>query len=203
MAAVKAGADLVRIAVPRGIANVIAKVSPDLIVERLDTLHPYELGPEVIVHLRRSMEWCHCVVIGPGSGRARPSLHLLIDLIRTARDLGKPVVMDADAITAVASYWQQGEKQLDPMRALLTPHRGELARLVYDLVGDADLSILSEPYEGKGPSARWKKEGLELVSNLQKVTGATLLVKGPVDLISSSSAPSLSSHVEIETEAAL
>ncbi|MGA1848288.1 MAG: NAD(P)H-hydrate dehydratase, partial [Thermoplasmatota archaeon] len=53
----------------------------------------------------------------------------------------------------------------------------------------------------KGPSGRWKKEGLELASTLQRITGGTLLVKGPVDLISSRSPPSLSKHVEIETEA--
>jgi len=199
MAAVKAGADLVRVAVPRGIAKTIAGMSPDLIVERMDTLHPYELGPEVLLQLMGLLDWCHCMVIGPGSGRSKPALHLMVDLIRAARDRGKPVVIDADAITSVAGYWKQGETPLDPVRALITPHRGELERLVSKLVMGSDTSVLSEPYEGKGSSSRWKKEALELASTLQNATGGTLLVKGPVDLISSMSPPSLSNHVEIET----
>lgn len=199
LAAVKTGADLVRLAVPHGIADVIASYSPDLIVERLPTLNPFKLGPEVLEQLDRSIEWCHTVLIGPGAGNDRSTLHLLKDAITLAGSKGKGLVVDADGLTAIAELWGFYDTLENADDVLLTPHRGELRRMVGSMIKGCDTEILGDPYESLGSSGTWKKEALEIAAELASEIDGTLLVKGSVDLIVSHDKPSLSSHVALET----
>lgn len=199
LSAVKTGADLVRLAVPKGIANVIASYSPDLIVERLPTLDPFKLGPEVMGQLENSIDWCHCVLIGPGAGNDRATLHLLKATIKYASSQKKKIVIDADGLTAISELWGFFDNLENAEDVLLTPHRGELRRLVSALIKRSDVDILSDPYESLGRSGKWKKEALEIISDLTSDIDGTFLVKGSNDLIVSSEAPSLSTHVAFET----
>jgi NAD(P)H-hydrate epimerase len=199
LAAVKAGADLVRLAVPRGVADVIASFSPDLIVERLPTLDPFRLGPEVLEHLTGSIEWCHAVLIGPGAGNDRGTLHLLKDVISHASSEGKNIVIDADGLTAVSELWGFYDTFDNAGELLLTPHRAELRRLVRSFVKGANTDILRDPYKTLGRRGKWKKEALETASDLAAELDTALLVKGPIDLVLSPDSPSLSSHVALET----
>jgi len=193
--AVKTGADLVFAAVPRGIRNVVASFSPELIVEGLGTLDPERLGPEVIEELEKMIDNSHSVLLGPGSGKDRATLHLLVTAFSLAMSKGKPIVVDADGLTALAELWKGGRFESE---VIMTPHRGELRRLVEHFLPEEDASVLQDPYERMGKSGTWKKETLEMVSRLEERLGATLLVKGPVDLLFTGKAPSLSDHVAVE-----
>ncbi|MGA1793624.1 MAG: NAD(P)H-hydrate dehydratase [Thermoplasmatota archaeon] len=194
-AAVRTGADLVFVAVPRGIRNVVASFSPELIVEGLNTLDPNRLGPEVLDKLRQMIESSHSVLIGPGAGKDRATLHLLVEAFSLALSMGKPVVVDADGLTAIAELWK-GEGMGG--KVILTPHRGELRRLLESFLPEEDPSVLRDPYEKTGRGGLWKKEALEVAAKLQERLGATLLVKGPVDLMLTGDPPSLSDHVAVD-----
>lgn len=69
------------------------------------------------------------IVIGPGLGTDAEAERRL----RLAMDTGKPLVLDADALTLIAR--QRVERIGVP--AVLTPHGGEFARLFGDLPGSA------------------------------------------------------------------
>ncbi|MGC9072441.1 MAG: NAD(P)H-hydrate dehydratase, partial [Acidilobus sp.] len=89
------------------------------------------------------------IAIGPGLGTAKETKEAVITLLERLR--GKPVVIDADALKAIAevrpALWPQ---------AILTPHRGEARTLA-----------------GKDG------EPQELAQVIAKTYGATVLVKAP------------------------
>jgi NAD(P)H-hydrate epimerase len=199
LSAVKTGADLVRVAVPHGIANVIASFSPDLIVERLPTFDPYKLGPEVMNQLKDSIDWCHSVLIGPGAGSDRGTLHLRKDSISYAASIGKSIVVDADGLTAIAELWGFYDTFEKAGEVLLTPHRGELKRIARSLFSRADIDILDDPYESLGNTGTWKKGSIEIASDVAVNLEVPLLVKGPLDMVISPDPPSLTTHVALET----
>lgn len=194
-AALRTGADLVNVAVPRGIANVVASFSMDLIVNRLPTLNPHRLGPEVLSDLKEMIERSSSILIGPGAGNDRGTLHLLEGALEHALSLNLPVVVDADGITAVSELWKGGKMGYN---VLLTPHRGELGKLVKSFLPGSDTDVLKDPCEKTGETGSWRPEALEIVSELDRKLGATMLIKGPVDLCFSGEPPSLSDNVAIE-----
>jgi hydroxyethylthiazole kinase-like uncharacterized protein yjeF len=70
------------------------------------------------------VEKANVIGIGPGLGRGNKTLHLL----RTVLGLGCPVVVDADALTVLAEHPQLMKEAKGEV--ILTPHPGEMARLV-------------------------------------------------------------------------
>lgn len=67
------------------------------------------------------------VLAGPGWGSGREAL------LRTLLESGKPLVLDADAITALCNLWKEGFRPSAPI--VLTPHLGELDRLAMAVLG--------------------------------------------------------------------
>ena len=115
-AALRAGADLVRVACPAGVANEIQGFSADLIVHGV----PGEaLAP---VHLDRLLDLAatqDVVVIGPGLGDADGTAELVRRFL--ARVDGR-VVVDADALRVVPGVDTDAE-------LVCTPHQGELREM--------------------------------------------------------------------------
>ncbi|WP_283138663.1 NAD(P)H-hydrate dehydratase [Rhizohabitans arisaemae] len=110
--------------------------------------------PEAVIGPGRVQAW----VIGPGFGTGRQSLERL----RAVLDSDVPVLVDADALTLCAA----DPTLLDrPAPTLITPHAGELARLL----GESREFIEGNRLEAAGRAAA------EL--------GATVLVKGSTTLI--------------------
>lgn len=68
------------------------------------------------------------IAVGPGLGRAAGTMNALMDLLTVASSKGIPMVLDADALN-ILSYipdWPD----LIPNGSILTPHMGELRRLL-------------------------------------------------------------------------
>jgi len=85
--------------------------------------------PEVMVHgvhsandLGRLLSAATVLVVGPGLGVGAWGQAML----RVALDAGKPLVVDADALTLLVSLWPSLRRE----DWLLTPHPGEAARLL-------------------------------------------------------------------------
>ncbi len=104
--------------------------------------------------LRSYLDAATCIAIGPGMGRAAET----DDVLRLVLSAGKPVVVDADGLFALARSIEARAALHD--KVVLTPHFGEMARLL-------GISI---------PEVRENQEALALRSAAQ--WGCTVLLKG-------------------------
>ncbi|TLZ44149.1 MAG: NAD(P)H-hydrate dehydratase [Methanobacteriota archaeon] len=150
------GADLVHIATPALAATVVASYSPMLIV------HPlvgHRLLREDLRQIQEIVPRADAAAIGPGLGDVDGTMEAVREIVRNVRI---PIVIDADAIKAVAA----DPKCLAGKTAVLTPHSREFQTLTGKSLPDS-------------PEARG-----ELVREAAKSFGATVLLKGPVDVVS-------------------
>ena len=102
-----------------------------------------------------SMERYSAVAVGPGLGRSPETKEALLALLKTAGERRLPVVVDADALNLLSEVPDWLDRL--PMGAVLTPHLGELRRLL--------------PWNDA-------EERDRLVRSLCASTGCTLVMKG-------------------------
>ena len=120
-AALRVGAGLVSVATrPNHVAPLLAR-RPELMVRGLDD--PTELDALLA---RASV-----IAVGPGIGRSPWAEALFQRAVDAAIGAGKPIVIDAEALTLLA----QTPRRL-PDQTVLTPHPGEAARLLGVSVAD-------------------------------------------------------------------
>lgn len=115
-AALKLGAGLVQVAVPRSILLFALSITPELIGLGLGEATAEE-------QLSDAGEKADAIVVGPGLGQSPDAEERLARLVR----LDKPMVVDADGLNLLAKggRWPADFKA----RAVLTPHPGEMGRL--------------------------------------------------------------------------
>lgn len=116
-AAVKTGAGYVCASLPEGQAMVMHSFAPEVVVIGRD-----------MVSITEKARWADAIVIGCGIGRSDEAMELVENLLCTPEVAGKKLVIDADALFAIA------EKNLfDRITgledAVITPHAGECSRL--------------------------------------------------------------------------
>ena len=124
-AALRMGAGLVQIAVPRSILPYALSITPELIGLGLGKA----AGKD---QLLEAGEKADAIVIGPGLGQTPEAMGRLTRLVR----LEKPVVVDADGLNLLAA--QKRWPTFFRARAVLTPHPGEMKRLG-KLIGRAEV----------------------------------------------------------------
>ncbi len=115
MAALRAGADIVTIAAPRSVSDVIASFSPNLIVKPLSG---DILSPEDVPLVEQLMESHDAAVIGPGLGRVDETVKAVRSLLKNRK---MRFVVDADALSMIQPPLSRN--------IIVTPHRGEFERL--------------------------------------------------------------------------
>lgn len=152
-AALRAGAGLVTLASPREALAINAGALTAVMVRAVDSA--VEFGA---VLADRRYTTC---VIGPGAGVSERTC----DLVHTALDAQRHLVLDADALTSFAA---KPERLFEAIRSakdnavVLTPHEGEFPRLFSDL---------SNKHPGRSK--------LERVRAAAERCGAVVLLKGP------------------------
>ena len=114
-AALRTGAGLVYLGVPRDIYPIVAV--------KCDEAMPFPLPEDHSALLERA-RGCDIALIGPGLGRAPEAERLVLSLLA---ELDIPVVLDADGINALAGHIDVLDRRRAP--TVLTPHEGEFARL--------------------------------------------------------------------------
>ena len=114
--ALRTGAGLVQIAVPRSILPYALSITPELIGLGLGKA----AGKDELLEAGQKAD---AIVIGPGLGRTPEALGRLTRLVR----LDKPMVVDADGLNLLSD--QKRWPAYFKARAVLTPHPGEMARL--------------------------------------------------------------------------
>ncbi len=134
MGALRAGAGLVTIATPESELPVVASFAPEYMTEPLAateaggiSLRALDYGRMDTLAAGKSV-----LALGPGLGQAPETQ----EFIRTvARDAALPLLLDADALNAFAGRADDLKARAAPALAL-TPHPGEMARLLGATAGD-------------------------------------------------------------------
>ncbi|MFO0973449.1 MAG: NAD(P)H-hydrate dehydratase [Phycisphaerae bacterium] len=126
-AALRSGAGLAQIAVPRPVQLAVAVLAPCATTLPLPADAAERIAPSADGALRRrAAEWADVVAIGPGMERSAGGARLVDRLLTTLRC---PVVLDADGLNNACAA---PAALRSPRRAalVLTPHAGEAARLL-------------------------------------------------------------------------
>ena len=115
MAALKGGAGIVRLMYPQGMETQLAASPYEVIKTPFNPLKP----DEILNHMKKASS----AFIGPGLGK-QPSIKNLLAKILPKIEI--PCVLDADALNIFAEH-----KMSLPERTVMTPHLGEMHRLLH------------------------------------------------------------------------
>ena len=156
MAAMRSGADLTFVATPEPAALPVSIYSPNMIVR---PLHGEVVAEEHVDALLAWAKEADAVAIGPGLGTAKETIAAVKRFVQRC---DTPMVVDADAIGACG----QRPQVLRKKKAVVTPHAAEFRRLTGKTVPE-------------DPAER-----AIAVADAAASLGVTIVLKGPVDVIS-------------------
>ena len=126
-AALRAGAGAVLAAAPASVAPTLDAHHPEVMAERLAETDTGGLAAEALGTLRARLDRADALLVGCGLGRDAETLALVRELALGAE---LPLALDADGLHAFADDADRLAERAAP--TLLTPHLGELRRLVGD-----------------------------------------------------------------------
>jgi hydroxyethylthiazole kinase-like uncharacterized protein yjeF len=122
LAALHAGAGLVTVACPQSALASVASHTPEVMTEPLPETASGVLSRASFDRIVELADKRTLVAIGPGIGSEDETREVVMRLFN---DLGKPMVIDADALNSMAGHdWKAGNAP-----RVLTPHPGEMSRL--------------------------------------------------------------------------
>lgn len=130
-AALRCGAGLVDVALPRSIYPIVSSQLPEPIFTLLDSGTYGKLSEESAVSFDKSISKANACLIGCGLGTSAAAHEKLSILISTAQ---VPLVIDADGINIVSENINILKTARAPV--ILTPHPGEMSRLLKTTVTD-------------------------------------------------------------------
>lgn len=135
-AAYRAGAGLVTLAAPIGTYNLAAAQMREAtylpLLESSDGTVAAAAAKDVLAGAKRAS----AAVVGPGLGNSEPVVNFLQSLLLGESSLELPTVIDADALNCLAGlYGWPAHLQAE---AVLTPHPGEMSRLMRMSVGEVE-----------------------------------------------------------------
>jgi ADP-dependent NAD(P)H-hydrate dehydratase / NAD(P)H-hydrate epimerase len=159
LGAYRAGAGLVALAVPGAVRPVAAARLPEATYPPLPASN--DLDEASAHYLLETMDRYNAMLLGPGIGEtARPFLESLLAQV----DRLPPLVVDADGLNILATLENWPERL--PANTILTPHPGEMARLV-----------------GLSMAAMKEEERVGLARRQAEAWGHVVLLKGAYTVI--------------------
>ena len=159
-AVLRAGAGLVYLAIPASLNDILESKVTEVITKPMPETARRTLAIGSVEPIKEMAVLCQVVVIGPGLSLDPETQQVVYRLLR---ELKQPLVVDADALTALARSSNIASEIATPV--IWTPHPGELARL---------LSITSEEVQADRMSA---------ISRGQALLGGVVVLKGAHTLI--------------------
>jgi NAD(P)H-hydrate epimerase len=165
-AAVRAGAGLVTLGVPAPLLPVVAAGSVESMTLPLAADEDGRLRPAAVDELLDRAGRFDVLGVGPGLGTEGETPSAVRRLLREA---AMPLVLDADGLNAFAGAPE--ELRARPAPTVITPHPGELARLLG--------TTPAEVNENRVAAAR----------EAARVTGAVVVLKGHLTLIAAPGTP--------------
>ena len=157
-AALRSGAGLVTAFVPESFATQFAAAAPEAMWVPWPETPDGSLSLEGQYILREKLPRCTALAIGPGMGVERETQVLDEEILKTTN---LPVVLDADALQPASLDAIMGP-------TVLTPHLGEMARLLGKPAENMDVAIDGD---------------LEMIRRFSATHNSTTLLKGPLTWI--------------------
>lgn len=163
--ALRSGAGLVTVATPADALPLVASGRPELMTEPLPVTRSGELAPEALDRALALAAARDAAVVGPGLGQGSATRAFVRELVKRCP---VPLLVDADGLNAIAP----SEREAGALEALrrdaatvLTPHPGEMARLV---------GLRAAEVQGRR---------LETARRCAQETGAFVILKGQRTLV--------------------
>lgn len=148
-AAYRAGAGLVTISCPEPVIASIAPAAAEATWLPQEAADDGGLTGEAALALRREWASFDAGVLGPGLGHTGETQALVWAVLPDAEeDVAGRIVIDADALNALAVLEDGAERT--PADAVLTPHPGEMARLLGSSVGEVQANRVGAAREAAG-----------------------------------------------------
>jgi len=123
--AMRSGAGAVVLGVPRSIHGALVRKATEVMMTPLEETSEGTIAAAALKVINERVEWADVVVIGPGLSVNKETGQLIRDIVSR---IHKPIVIDADGLTAIAEQPSLLKRRRIP--AVLTPHVGELSRLI-------------------------------------------------------------------------
>lgn len=165
MGAARVGAGYVTLAAPVSIHPILASKLTEVTHLPLPEAASGVFSPDAVRELRRVAGQFEVLLIGCGMGQTPAAEALLRHLLLGESPITTPVVLDADALNILARQEGWWEKLRAP--SVLTPHPGEMARLLDSTIEEVEHNRLPTAQEA---ARRW---------------GVTVVLKGPFTVIAS------------------
>jgi hydroxyethylthiazole kinase-like uncharacterized protein yjeF len=125
LGALRSGAGLVTLVVPEGIEIPVRVGLPEAIIAAVPETATGTIAPLPAESFSGLLGRCRAVALGPGLGEDEQTDRWVMDLLE---NLDRPCVVDADGLGAFAR--QGSAPRFAHDQVVLTPHAGELARLI-------------------------------------------------------------------------
>ena len=152
-AAYRAGAGLVTIACPVPVADALTPTVAEATWLPQPAAEDGGLRGEVAIALRAQWPNFSAAVFGPGLGHTEDTRALCWAAFPDFEDLTRGAVIDADALNALAAMPDGPERV--PSNAILTPHPGEMARLMNTTAPDVQARRLEITKEAAANTGAW------------------------------------------------
>lgn len=131
-AALRSGAGLVTVATPAGVQASVASGTPEVMTLPLPETAEHTLSREALPPLQTFLQSRSAIGMGPGLSTHAATA----DVIRTLiAQCDRPLVIDADALNTLAGHTSLLRSR--PLSPILTPHPGEMARLLGESTAEA------------------------------------------------------------------
>lgn len=153
--AMRAGAGLVRAAVPRSVRSEVAPTVVEVLTAGVDETDEGQFDERAAATVTGWANQWDALALGPGIGRSARVQGFVEELLT---HVTVPVVLDADGLAALSGRAQWLAKRSEA--TILTPHAGELAALMSMSVGQVN------------------SNRVEVAVQAAQATGATVLLKG-------------------------
>jgi hydroxyethylthiazole kinase-like uncharacterized protein yjeF len=158
--ALRSGAGLVTLGVPESLNDILEAKLTEVITRPLPQTSSRALSPEALPHVREMLTTADAAAIGPGLSREPGAQELVRGIVS---EIDVPCVIDADGLNALSPEAVGARAGRAPV--VLTPHPGEMSRLVGRAVGDI------------------QKRREETASEAARAARATVLLKGAATVV--------------------
>jgi NAD(P)H-hydrate repair Nnr-like enzyme with NAD(P)H-hydrate dehydratase domain len=196
MAAGRAGAGIINLAVSRGLVGPISTLVPEAGFTHLPDADIGSMSRRINEAIAKKAEKCSAFVVGPGLGEDEYANGLVSALLGLSAgaptnrvgfglpapqvasestsllQFEKPILVDADGLNALARI-DQWYDHVPEFRLVLTPHIGEFSRLT----GRPADEMLNDPQGAAVEAARAFKQTIVLKGNPTVVTDGSVVVR--------------------------
>ena len=131
LGALRSGAGLVTLGIPESLQGIVAIKLTEVMTTPCPETKAHSFSLQALPKLVRIIEEMDALAIGPGVSQEPQTTQLIRQLLPK---ISKPCVVDADGLNALAEDLEVLKRVPAPM--ILTPHPGEMARLIRLSVAD-------------------------------------------------------------------